>query len=251
MFFRSVEKKDVRYWEIDLFRGIAVIMMIVYHIFFDVTFLAIIDLPVHSLPFLLFLYPIGTIFLVLVGVSLTLKYSQIKDHIHGLGRFISFFKQGSRIFLIGLLITLVTYLYPHNGFIMFGVLHCIGLSIILAYPFIRHKYTSIISGSLCIVLGIFVSVIQVDMPWLLWIGLRPIGFYTIDYFPLLPWFGVVLVGISIGNTFYPDGKRVYHRKEQRNHRLIHAITYLGQHSLVIYRLHQPIIFGLLYLEFMI
>jgi len=69
--------KNERFWEIDLLRGIAIIMMIIFHILFDLVFLGIIKINLYSGLNLLFLYSIGTIFLLLVGVSLSLSYSRV------------------------------------------------------------------------------------------------------------------------------------------------------------------------------
>lgn len=240
----------MRYWEIDFFRGIAIIMMILYHICFDVTFLGIFFLPIHSIQFLLFLYPIGTLFLLLVGVSLTIKKSKIDKRTGEISKqFLPFLKQGARILLYGLVITVATYLYPHQGFIVFGVLHCIGLSVILAYPFIQRPYISLVVGSMIILGGILISSVQISVPWLLWMGLRPFGFYTLDYFPLLPWFGVVLIGVYIGNMLYPRGERRFVIKKWDFPSVLNSISYLGQHSLVIYLFHQPIILGILTIIF--
>ncbi|HVQ01419.1 MAG TPA: heparan-alpha-glucosaminide N-acetyltransferase domain-containing protein, partial [Candidatus Thermoplasmatota archaeon] len=52
-----------RFWEVDFLRGIAIIMMVIYHIMFDVVFLNISYIDLSSIPVLLFLYPIGTMFL--------------------------------------------------------------------------------------------------------------------------------------------------------------------------------------------
>jgi hypothetical protein len=52
---------------------------------------------------------------------------------------LKFIRRGLFIFCLGLIITFATWIYLSRGFIIFGILHCIGISIILAYPFIRYK----------------------------------------------------------------------------------------------------------------
>ena len=251
MFCCTVRQKRNRYWEIDALRGIAVILMIIYHICFALTFLGIVSLPIQTLPFLLFLYPIGTIFLLLVGISLTLKFSRTKRRDIPQKRFFDFFKQGTRIFSLGLLITVATFIYPHDGFILFGVLHCIGISIILGYFFVSRPMLSLFLGVSLVFFGVLLTGIRIDFPWLVWLGFRPVGFYTLDYFPLLPWFGVSLIGIFLGNWFYPMGKRKFTIKKRVSHPLLTAIIFLGQHSLPIYLIHQPIILGILFIFFIV
>ncbi len=69
----------------------------------------------------------------------------------------------------------------------------------------------------------------------------------LDYFPILPWFGLVLVGIFLGNTLYRDYKRRFPIKDVSNHPISRAFIFLGRNSLIIYLLHQPILIAVLYL----
>jgi len=68
-----------RYWEIDVARGVAVILMITYHIIYDLNFFGVISVNLYAGVFLLLLYPVGATFLFLVGVSLTISYSKAKS----------------------------------------------------------------------------------------------------------------------------------------------------------------------------
>jgi uncharacterized membrane protein len=241
-----------RFWEIDFLRGIAILMMIAYHLLFDLNYFGFYSTDLYSLPALLFLYPIGTLFLLLVGISLTLSFSRVKNTLTQSQLRMKYLKRGSWIFGLGLLITLVTWVYPHNGFIVFGVLHCIGLSILFAYPFIRSRVPAFILGITCIGIGVFLQVmVTVDFPWLLWLGLVPGRFYALDYFPLLPWFGVVLIGIFIGNSLYQNNTRTFELKDHSRFIASRALCFLGRYSLIIYLLHQLIIVGLLYLLFLV
>jgi uncharacterized membrane protein len=187
-------------------------------------------------------------FLLLVGISLTVSYSRAHKKLSKRQLRLKFFKRGTSVFGLGIIITLVTWVYPHNGFIMFGILHCIGLSIFLAYPLIRFRNLPLILGVLCVILGVFLLVtVVVDFPWLLWLGFVPSRFFTLDYFPLLPWFGVVLIGIFLGNSLYQNNKRKFSLKDHSQFIVNRVVCFLGRHSLIIYLLHQLIIVGLLYL----
>jgi uncharacterized membrane protein len=194
------------------------------------------------------LYPISTTFLLLVGISLTVSYSRAQKNLSKQRLPLKFLRRGAGVFGLGLLITLVTWVYPHDGYIVFGVLHCIGLSILLAYPFIRFRNLPLILGILFVVLGVFLRItVVVDFPWLVWLGFVPFHFYTLDYFPLLPWFGVVLIGVFLGNSLYQNNKRNFSLKDYSQFIGSRGLCFLGRHSLIIYLLHQLIIVGLLYL----
>ena len=244
-----VNKKTPRFWEIDFLRGIAIIMMIIYHILFDLYFLKIYYIKLNSLPVLLFLYPIGTLFLLLVGISLSISNSRIKYNYTKSKKIIKHVKRGSMIFGWGLIITLITWILIPDTFIIFGVLHCIGISIIISYPFINLKTQNLILGLLIIPIGIYLRSYTFDFSWFLWLGFIPNGFRTLDYFPLLPWFGVVLIGIYLGNILYPDNKRIFKIMDLSKFNLIKSICFMGRHSLLIYLVHQPIIILIMYIFF--
>jgi uncharacterized membrane protein len=239
-----VAAHKTRFWEIDTIRGIAVIMMIIFHILFDLNFFDYISINLYDGYFLIYVYFNATLFIILVGVSLTLSYSKAQKTLTKNKMRWKFLGRGFFIFCIGLLITLATWLYLPRGFIIFGVLHCIGISIILAYPFIRYKIQPFILGILFIGIGIFIKTLTFNFPWLLWLGFTTSDFYTVDYFPLLPWFGVVLVGISLGNTLYEKGNRRFALNDKTHLKPIKITTFLGRHSLIIYILHQPILIGI-------
>ena len=144
-------------------------------------------------------------------------------------------------------ITLVTYLFIGKGFIVFGVLHLIGLSLLLAYPFLRLKRANVIFGLLFILLGIYLQNISVGFPWLLWLGLAPPDFYSVDYFPVFPWFGVILVGMGLGSQLYPGYRRKMDLPDLSRSPFVRAMAFLGRNSLAIYLVHQPIMIAIMYL----
>jgi uncharacterized membrane protein len=146
-----------------------------------------------------------------------------------------------------MIITFISWIYIPERFIIFGILHCIGVSIILSFPFIRFRVTNLILGFLLIGIGSYLKLLTFDFNWLIPLGFLPHSFFTIDYFPLLPWFGVVLIGMAIGNFIYPDAKRQYHLKDLSNYLSVKLLCFLGRNSLIIYFLHQPILIGLIFL----
>ncbi len=239
-----------RFWEIDFLRGIAIIMMIIYHILFDLYFLDVLKINLHSLLLRLFLYPIGTTFLLLVGVSLTISYSRIKNTLSEKEAWLKFIKRGIMIFCLGLALTTVTWVFLDSGFIIFGVLHCIGICIILSIPFLKYRFFNLFLGLILVFIGIALRTMVFDFSYLVWLGFIPSGFYTIDYFPLLPWFGVVLLGIAIGNYVYPNAKRRFPLRDLSKNRLLKPLCLFGHHSLIIYLLHQPILLSIIFLFLM-
>jgi uncharacterized membrane protein len=239
--------KNERFWEIDFLRGIAIIMMIIFHIFYDLNFLDIVKINLYTIWLRLFLRSIGIIFLLLVGISLSLSHSRVKNVLPLRKIYLKFLKRGIMIFCLGIILTIITWFYLGEGFIIFGVLHCIGLSIILSTPFLKYSFRNLFLGIILVLVGIILRTMVFDFPYLLWAGFIPRGFSTIDYFPMLPWFGVVLIGIFIGNTIYTNHKRSFHINDFSRLKFVKLFCFLGRHSLVIYFIHQPIILGLIFL----
>jgi len=224
-----------RFWEIDFARGLAVIGMIIFHALWQLNYFGYTTLSLYSGWLGLFQKIIAITFLLLVGISLTLSVNRRDDHN------LWFVKRGLFIFGLGILITAFTFLFFKEGLIFFGVLHLIGASIILAIPFAKHIYANILTGLAVIAAGIYLQTLTFDFPYFLWLGF----FYpvtTFDYYPLLPWFGVILIGIAFGNVLYKNGERIIELKDCDN-----IISKLGKYSLLIYFIHQPILFGLLML----
>ncbi len=241
------ESQKTRFWEVDLLRGLAVVMMIVFHLFYDLNYFGIYRVDISSGFWFYFPRITAGLFILLVGVSLALSYSRTemqgrKDRI-----FIKLLKRGLWIFSLGMVVTVVTYLFVEERFIVFGILHFIGVSIILSYPFLRLKALNLGLGAAAIGLGLYLQGLSFPYPWLLWLGLAPDGFYTLDYIPLFPWFGVVLLGIFLGSSLYGGYQRKFILSDLSGLALPGALCLLGRNSLLIYLIHQPLIIAALVL----
>jgi uncharacterized membrane protein len=239
---------EERFWEIDLLRGVAILMMIGYHVHYDLDYFGAYNLNLQSGFWLNFARATATIFLLLVGISLTLSFSRAtKTQRMGKTLYPKYLKRGLKIFSWGLVITVTTWFFLRAGFVVFGILHLIGISIILAYPVIKLRFGNFVLGIVFIALGIYVKNLTLGFPWLLWLGLIPARFYSVDYFPLVPWFGVVLIGVFLGNSLYPHYTRNFNLIDLSQFAVIRFLTFLGRHSLLIYLIHQPVLITVLYL----
>ncbi len=229
-----------RFWEIDALRGLAVILMIIFNYSFTLRFLEIYTVNAGWQYWWLFPRIIAGMFIFLVGVSLSLSYNRKRNYIH-------FLKRGAFIFSLGMLATLATWLYIGKGFVVFGILHLIGLSVILAPFFFRFGKLNAIISLVIFIFGFYINSLPSENYWLLWLGFVPSDFYSVDYFPLLPWFGLVLIGFGVGNRLYSKSKRMFKINDYSNNFFIKKLSFLGRHSLMIYVLHQPVLLAFLYL----
>jgi len=230
---------------VDLLRGAAVIMMISFHFAFDLSYLGLRHLDLCSGAWYLFARATASLFLLLVGTSLVLSASRAEGENRDI--FPHLLRRGLWIFSLGMGLTLATYALIREGFIVFGVLHLIGTSVIISYPFLKRPRLSGLLGFSIIWANWTLQGMEVDYPWLLWLGLAPAGFFSLDYFPLVPWWGMVLVGISLGGFFYPGYRRRVPLPDLSFCPPIKPFIALGRSSLLIYLVHQPILIVLLLL----
>jgi uncharacterized membrane protein len=181
-------------------------------------------------------------FISISGLSLTISYTQTKNKAEAHKKI---FMRGLKIFSFGVLITSITFLTFPEAFIIFGILHLIGFSIIFGQFFLKFKKMNLLLGLIIILLGFYLQNFRFDFPWLLWLGFIPKDFFTFDYFPILPWFGVSLLGIFFGNVLYNKGKRNFKIRDFSNSVAVKFLSFLGRNSLTIYLLHQPLLILLL------
>jgi uncharacterized membrane protein len=234
-----------RFWEIDFLRGFAIILMIFFHILYDLNFFSITNFRIYSGIILYIARLSASIFVILAGISLSISYSKSKNWLKTNDIILKFIKRGLKILFLGVIISVITWFYIPRGFVVFGILHFIGISIILSLIFIRYRFINIIFGLFFIIVGFYLKSLTFDFNILIPLGFIPNNFWTIDYFPLFPWFGIFLIGISIGNIIYPDFKRKYEIKDLSKNLLVKSFCFLGRNSLLIYFLHQPIIIGII------
>jgi len=239
---------SIRFIELDILRGIAIALMIFLHLLWDLDYFGLVPLNHHIYQFQ---EAVPLVFFLLVGICLVVgknkNLSKTLQEQKKYDRHLAL--RGLKIFGFGMIITIVTVIFMPDRPIIFGVLHFIGLSIILSIPFIRLKYRNILFASLILFAGVIMGQYPIENPTVfhLVIGLHQanIWSYTIDYFPLIPWFGGILVGIILGNVLYKDNKRKFYFPDLSKYKSFTTLSWVGKHSLAIYLLHQPVIAGAL------
>jgi uncharacterized membrane protein len=237
-----------RIWEIDTWRGLAIIAMVFFHFLFDLNYFSGYALNLSSG----ILWGIGRFagisFLLLVGVSLALSHSRSKE-LSQKATIKKYGLRGIRVFAWGLLITAATFLFVPEGTIIFGILHLIGLSIILSLPFLNKRVFNLGLGIVVFAAGNFLNAYSISSPLLVWLGIPHTGFYSFDYYPVLPWFAFVLFGLFVGNSIYPNGTRNFSIPDYSKNTAIRFLSWMGRHSLSIYLLHQLILIPIILFAF--
>ncbi len=243
-----------RIWELDAARGIALILMAVYHGFYVAWFIGLSSLNPHDgfLGFSPIL--IAAAFLAISGASVRLS-----DIAAGMptGRIalrrplLRFLKTGSA----ALLVSLVTYLgVGWKNFVGFGILHCLALGGLIAWLLRRLRIMSLILGTAAVILG-FAFFYHKAVPDSLWplafIGPRPVSWEPVDFVPLLPWAGFILAGLGVSGWLWSNGaegvERRYAWPFHGDSPMARALAFLGRHSLLFYLVHIPLLFGIIWI----
>lgn len=235
------ESKKVHFQFLDALRGFAILLMFIYHFSYDLDYYGYIQQNFnHDKVWINFRLVIVTLFLTIVGISLYLASYR------------NFNKQRfqSRLLLLVIYASLVSLgswiMYP-QAMIFFGILHFISVASILGLLFIRLGKLNVLLGSVMIMLPLLLNHPFFDQPYMQWLGLMTHLPVTVDYVPLLPWFGVVLIGLFLGQilTQLPADSLLI--KWQNRHPISKILAFGGRYSLHIYMLHQPLFLGILYI----
>ena len=216
-----------RIWQIDFSRGIAIVLMVSFHLVFDLNYYWGYPVSYQSG----FWYYVGKLsailFTIVAGVSAGISARHVRRGLVVLGW--------------GLFISMATYMLDSTTYIRFGILHMQG-GCMLLFPLFKNLGPGWLAaaGTAVIALGQWTA--QLTGPAvLLPLGITPPVFQSLDYYPLLPWAGLFLFGAAFGKWHY----RVYATSDLPV--WARPLVLAGRHSLKIYLIHQPVLVALLYL----
>ncbi len=223
-----------RIWELDALRGLCILGMVGVHLVYDLVELTGLISWEYPPVFAAVKDWGGVLFLLLSGLCATLGSRSIR--------------RGAVVFACGLLCTAVTWGMYRLGLaeidlvIWFGVLHCLGVCMLL-WAGVKTWPTWILGllGLVLVGLGLWFRGLPGLSTWVFTpLGLPEKGFLTSDYFPLLPNFGFFLLGSVLGRTLYREKRTLFPGGSAK------PLCFVGRHSLEIYLLHQPLLAGICY-----
>lgn len=234
-----------RFFELDLLRGLAVIGMVIFHLFFVLDFFDVLKNDVQGGWFYILGQFVRFAFLGLVGVGMVISSGRI--FAAGGTRRQVFFRQWKRaliVFVCGMIVTFATYLAVPLFFVRFGILHLIGVSIFLWSFMLGSKWVVLFLSLVSFWLGGWIygdGPIDFQIRWL--------NVQSVDYFPLFPWTGIVGLGIFVGEFLYPRGaaKSRFLGTAPLSGVVVSFFEFLSKRSLIIYMTHVPAIILLLVL----
>lgn len=245
-----------RAYELDLLRGIALVMMMCMHFSYDVRYEFGCDAfsYLESSWYWAFVHPLNLV--LFVGVSgICCSFSRNN------------LKRGAKLLAVALAFTVgtgvISYVLDIYCFILFNVLHmlsvstlfCALLDFIYAKLRLSRKAQAMITG----LLGAYIASMLVHLHYLDGISdnwlLIPLGVEVegapsvVDYMYIVPWMGIFLMGAAIGKVCYEEKRSLFPRPSETLCKIKAPIEFLGRHSLIVYLIHQPIGYGILYVIF--
>ena len=225
---------------LDLARGLAVLAMVIFHLCFDLMLFGHLPPEVVFTGFLpVFAKAIAATFLGLAGVSFILS-------LRGGLRLRPWGKRLAMLVLAAGGISLVTYFaMPHN-WVRFGILHSIAACSLLGLGLRNWPATALALSAVAVLwIGVTVATPLLDHPALLWLGLGAQEPLMMDYEPLFPWAAPFLAGMALAKA----GENRLWGQRLLNCPMPAAcapLEWAGRHSLALYLVHQPLLFGLLW-----
>ncbi len=234
--------KRRRYALIDVTRGVAILLMFVYHFSWDLTAFGFAQFHIFTNPlWIWFANLIAALILLVMGVS------QVMARQRGLSPRMFF----RRLLIIAAgagAVSLATYQMDPVTFIFFGILHHVALaSLILVAAIQLPTWAMALLAALFFVAPEVLSGPAFSTEWLLWVGLSPSPPLTLDYVPLAPWFGLPLSGVVLGRLMLGGGTVPALLMWRPVNPMARLVRLIGRHSLILYIVHQPILYGGLYL----
>ena len=199
--------------------------MVIFHFSYDLSVFGHVNIQFQKDPFWWGL-PRLIVFLFLIAVGLSLRVVHIPNY-----RWKPFWKRWLRLVFFALIISVFTYFAFPDRWIYFGTLHSIAVTSLMAIPLVRYPRTS---GVLAMAFLIPAVLLKWSLPWF------ELSHKSMDYIPAFPWVGVVFLGIFLHSV-------KFHHLSLPDIKALRGLSWLGKHSLMIYLLHQPILFGLVML----
>jgi uncharacterized membrane protein len=243
---------------LDILRGLALVNMVLYHLLYDLVYVYAVPVAWFSIRrCFVWQQAICYTFIIVSGISFTLAQRPVRN--------------GLVLAVCALGLTAVTTIALPSQQILFGVLHLLAAAALLTallQPLLGKipplpgfclaavlfvVFRSLPSGYLLFQYRLPPGLYQ--SPYLFFLGLPAPGFYSADYFPLLPWYLLYLVGYYAARyvrEFVEFLQKKHSFTDKKTYRALdNSLGFLGRHSLIIYLLHQPLLMGVLYFIFIL
>lgn len=231
---------------LDEFRGFLVIHMIAYHFIWDLVYL-------HGKNWAWYMSDLGDNW----GQMICRCFILLSGFCWQLGK--KPLKRGLLVYVGGFVVTVVTLLVEPESKVIFGILTLLGSAMILMIPL------DLICRRIPPVIGMIVSYglfeftyylyrgylgfgkhVWLELPkswyangFTTYLGFQEEGFFSTDYFPIMPWFFLFVAGYFLYSLVGKKGNAIWSKS------ICPPLGWVGRNAFVIYLIHQPAIYGVL------
>lgn len=236
-----------RYDEVDILKGIAVVCMIIFHIYYFPAQYGYTEFNYQTTSLKIIAKVAQIIFITCVGINLYISYKNSKEKKEDAKVYIK--KQLTRIgklLVCALFMTVFSYYVFGDKFIKFGILHFIAFGSLCLFMFVDKP--TIIIGVLTLISLLYTlknispSLFMNVPPKVAFIS----GFYSnwsaIDHFPIIPWLIYICIGILLGNIFYDKYNQYRPTIENKYKKWVTPLQEIGKKSLEVYLIHWIILY---------
>ena len=230
----------------DVIKGFTLISMVLFHLCYDLAYIKGLHMPWFSGTLMVaWQRSIAWVFLFIAGISCTLSRNNLK--------------RAGVYAVVALGVFLVTWIVSVDTPISFGIIYCMAACTFVWWCL--DKVGLAPRGYVAAIVCFILFILLLDLPngyvgigdfmlkvpsapydcgFLSWAGFPAPSFSSGDYYPLLPYLFLYLSGASAGAVWikagYPDWAK---------NACLQPLNWLGQHTLVIYVIHQPLILAVL------
>lgn len=227
-------EKRKRLHGLDLLRGVMLMSMIAYHGTWNLVYLFGVDLLWYeALPGHIWQQSICWTFILLSGFCFLMGSRPLK--------------RGLLIFGGGALVSVVTLIAMPENLILCGILTFTGSAMMLMVLLEKAlKKVPAVPGAV-VSMALFFFFERWQAPaWLhrnlltAYLGFPTGDFVSMDYFPIFPWIFLFIAGYFLFRIFHSRGwdEKCFARGKMP------VLNWLGRHTLPIYLIHQPVLYGL-------
>ena len=234
---------------IDEYRGFVVLNMVAYHAIWDLVYMFGVDIQWYK-------SDAGHIWQQWICWSFIL----VSGFCWQMGKHP--LKRGLLVYAAGALVSLVTVLVMPNSKVLFGVLTLLGSCMILMIPLdlLCEKIPAVAGAVVSFLLFLFTypvnrgylglgakNVMTLPQKWYAnsfttYLGFMEKGFFSTDYFSLFPWLFLFITGYFLYKVVMANTNRIIKDLEKS---VCPSFGWIGKHALIIYLLHQPVIYVVL------
>ena len=215
---------------VDLIRTLAIVLMVIFHFIYDLRSFGYVAWDIPDGPgWKQFRYLILTLFFICVGIGLVYAHGKMI-------RWRSFWRRFFQLVLAPPLVTAISLLMFPKNWIYFGVLHFILVASLVSLPLVYFPKLALLLG-LALITSFNLSWLQSSWPFI-YVGQWLPG-YANDFVPIIPWLALVWIGIFLGRSEWLARDPLSFVKLKKWQ------AWPGQHSLLVYLIHQPILVGML------